>query len=202
MPFHRVKVYRSMASKALDWWRSDGVAALDEIVGAHRAIGGTGRGRRYATGQINNAYAVMLSSQFQRFCRDLHSEAADFLAGRIDVSLRAIFRTQMTEGRKLSSGNPNPANLGSDFGRFQIEFWATVTAANPRNVSRRNQLEQLNAWRNAIAHQDFTKPECHGRTSVRLADVGRWRGACSGLAMEFDAVISRYLRKITGIPPW
>ena len=40
----------------------------------------------------------MLSSQFQGFCRDLHSEAADALASAINPSsLRAIFRARLTE---------------------------------------------------------------------------------------------------------
>lgn len=50
--------------------------ALGEIAAAHTAVGGQGSGRRYATQEINHAYAVLLSSQFQRFCRDLHTEAA------------------------------------------------------------------------------------------------------------------------------
>jgi hypothetical protein len=82
---------------------------LDEIEAAHRAVGGSGRGRRYATQQINQAYAVMLSSQFQRFCRDLQSEAVDELAKRIALpDVAEIFRLQLTTGRKLDSGrNPN-----------------------------------------------------------------------------------------------
>jgi hypothetical protein len=44
-----------VASKALTWWKGDGLAALDEIARAHSAVGGSERGRRYTTGQINNA---------------------------------------------------------------------------------------------------------------------------------------------------
>lgn len=54
-----------MPSNALRNWRRGGKQALDEIEAAHAAIGGSGPGRRYATQQINQAYAVMLSSQFQ-----------------------------------------------------------------------------------------------------------------------------------------
>ena len=50
---------------------------LDEIAGADAAVGGAARGRRYATQQINRAYAVLLASEFQGFCRDLHSECVD-----------------------------------------------------------------------------------------------------------------------------
>lgn len=51
--------------------------ALDEIEAAHASVGGTGPGRRYATQQSNQAYAMLLASQFQGFCRDLHTESVD-----------------------------------------------------------------------------------------------------------------------------
>lgn len=54
-----------MPSVALLEWQAGRAAALDEIEAAHRAIGGTGPGRRYATRQINFAYAVLLASQFR-----------------------------------------------------------------------------------------------------------------------------------------
>ena len=53
--------------------------ALDEIEAAHASVGGTGPGRRYATQQINQAYAVLLASQFQGYCRDLHTESVAHL---------------------------------------------------------------------------------------------------------------------------
>jgi hypothetical protein len=68
-----------MPSLALQDWSARRAAALDEIEHAHRSVGGTGPGRRYLTQQINQAYAVLLSSEFQGFCRDLHMECADHL---------------------------------------------------------------------------------------------------------------------------
>ena len=72
-----------MPSVALKYWQNQGQAALDEIVAAHTAVGGLRRGRRYATEQINYAYAVLLCSQFQRFCRDLHTEAVECLVSAV-----------------------------------------------------------------------------------------------------------------------
>jgi hypothetical protein len=37
---------------------------LQEIENAHAAVGGTGRGRRYTTQQINRAFVMLLASQF------------------------------------------------------------------------------------------------------------------------------------------
>ncbi len=67
----------TMPSASLDRWRGERCLALDDIEAAHRALGGTGPGRRHATLELNYAYAVLLSSQFQAYCPDLHSECAD-----------------------------------------------------------------------------------------------------------------------------
>ena len=56
-----------MPSNSLRNWHSIRAIALDEIESAHRMVGGSGPGRRYATQQINQAYAMLLSSQFQGF---------------------------------------------------------------------------------------------------------------------------------------
>ncbi|HQU43183.1 MAG TPA: hypothetical protein PK867_10240, partial [Pirellulales bacterium] len=82
--------------------------ALDELEAAHRSVGGTGRGRRYATQQINQAYAALLSSQFQGFCRDLHRECADYLVQSLTGVLARAFGALLGENRKLDRGNPTP----------------------------------------------------------------------------------------------
>jgi len=122
----------------------------------------------------------MLSSQFQRLCRDLQSEAVDELAATISLpDVLEMFRLQLTTGRKLDSGNPNPGNIGSDFGRLGMDFWPEVFKLNPRNFARRAGLEALNRWRNAIAHQDFDPAALGGRTELRMAEVRRWRSTCN-----------------------
>src|SRR5437667_1587414 len=109
-----------MPSTSLQDWSSVRAVRLDEIEAAHRSVGGTGPGRRFATQQINQAYAVLLAGQFQRFCRDLHSETVDHLTAIIPHPVIAdLFRSRMTEGRKLDRMNANASNIGSDFGRFR-----------------------------------------------------------------------------------
>jgi len=64
-----------MPSRALRNWQTRSRKVLDEVEAAHAVVGG-GRGARgFARQQINQAYVVLLSSQFQRFCRELHDEA-------------------------------------------------------------------------------------------------------------------------------
>lgn len=101
---------------------------------------------------------MLLSSQFQGYCRDLHSEAVDFVVANVTPSsLANVVRSTLLQGRKLDHGNPNPGNLGSDFGRLGMQLWPSVHAVDRRNVRRQMELENLNTWRNAIAHQDWTK---------------------------------------------
>lgn len=193
----------TMGSRSLARWRTIGSRALDEIESAHSAIGGQGPGRRYATQQINQAYAVLLSSQFQKYCRDVHSEATDYLVPAIVAPLhRALFRTQFMRDRKLEIGNPNPGNLGSDFARFGMDLWELVYAHDPRNKRRRERLEEWNAWRNAIAHQNFRSPSLQGKSTLRLSDVREWRAACDALAKELDYAVARHLAIICGTAPW
>lgn len=191
-----------MPSQSLIRWRSERSAALDEIEAAHLSIGGTGRGRRYATQQINQAYAVLLSSHFQGFCRNLHSESADHLTRGVTPSqLADVCRSALVQARKLDQGNPNPGNLGADFNRFGLQFWDEVRGLDARNRSRLTRLIELNNWRNAIAHQDFL-PSKLGSATLHLKMVKRWRGACLGLANAFDEVMRRHIELVVGASPW
>lgn len=122
------------------------------------------------------SFAVLLSSEFQGFCRDLHSECADRLVDTVSpMSMRALLRGQCLYGRKLDTGNPNAGNLGADFSRYGLDFWPAILATDPSHAARRHQLALLNAWRNAIAHHDYRS----GRTG-RNDDTNHSAGA--GLA--------------------
>lgn len=112
-----------MASSALQRWRQERARELDEIATAHAEVGGSNRGRRYATQQINQAYALMVSSQFQGFCRDLQSECVAHLVRQVAAPFRPMFWSPFVFGRKLDRGNPTPDNIGADFNRLGIKFW-------------------------------------------------------------------------------
>jgi hypothetical protein len=192
----------SNAHQAWAGIRSD---ALDQMVSAHAALGGAGPGRRYATAQVVHAYAVLLSSHFQGFCRDLHSEVSDHIAnGTQPAAAGVVVRELLTAGRKLDTGNPNPGNIGADFGRFGFT-WDAVRNHDARNQARQARLEALNRWRNAIAHQDLTKANLDlggGRLALRMADVSSWRASCDGLAASFDEVVADTAQAVTGVRPW
>ncbi len=193
-----------MASRSYDQWRTTRAAELNQIEKALVAIGGTKRGRRYATQQVNRAYAVLLASHFQGFCRDLHSECVNYLISEIttDPVAQELIRANLTWNRQLDRGNAHPANLKKDFDRLQIDFWAEADRVQPRCARWRSQLESLNNWRNAISHQDFDPTKLGGTATLRLAAIKRWRTVCGRLARTFDTVMFQHLRGLTGKAPW
>ncbi len=190
-----------MGSRALNGWKTDAQTALDEIEAAHKAVGGSGRGRRYATLQVNHAYVTLLSSQFQGFCRDLHTEAVAVVVGSLAPPvMRPIVQNLFVQGRKLDQGNPNPGNLGSDFARLGLAFKPALLAQSARNADRMAALEELNEWRNAVAHQDWNK--VGGSKIIWLKTIQGWRRNCRALASQFDAVVGDHLLGLLGTKPW
>ena len=68
-------------------------------------------------------------------------------------------------------------------------------------------LEQLNVWRNAIAHQDFDfgphdLEVLEGMRTIDLRQVRAFRSCCDRLAATFDEVLARRLEPIVGGRPW
>ncbi len=145
--------YSSMPSTSYGEWTASRAVALNEMAQAHAAVGGTQRGRRFATQHINTSYAVLLASQFQGFCRDLH-------------------------------------------------FWTQVDAYDVDNRARRDMIEELNTWRNAIVHQNLEPARPGGTTTLVLSQVRRWRAACEHLAQSFDEVMRIHIHRLTGVLPW
>ncbi len=197
-------VVGSMPSQSYREWLSKRGKALDEIETAHASIGGTGPGTRYATQQINQAYALLIASQFQGFCRDLHTESVMGLMAYIKPPpfVRHLVQAGFTKGRQLDTKNAQPGSLGADFGLLGIKLWDEVDKHDARNKHRREELGRLNRWRNAIAHQSFDEVSPGAEPNLTLQQVRRWRSVCRRLARSFDEVMRVYLESLTGGTPW
>lgn len=191
-----------MPSNSIQMWLGERSIKLDEIEAAHEQVGGNQRGRRYATQQINRAYAVLLSSEFQGFVRDLYSECVDHIVAAAPTHLHTVMRTQFLWGQPFSRGNPQAGTIGSEFGRFGLSFWDDVYAAHANNRRRKALLDELMSWRNAIAHNDFTSGSFGRDPVLRLEKVRRWRSALRGLSRGFDAVMRNHLNGVLGNQPW
>jgi hypothetical protein len=190
-----------MPSTSYRRWRTGRRAALDEVETALNAIGGTGRSRRVATQQVNRGYAVLLSAEFQAFCRDLHRECIDIITVTVPLTVRQVIEQDFLFHRLLDRGNPNPGNIGADFNRLGLDFWPALNRAFPKAASWRRDLELMNLWRNAIAHNDYASAQLGG-TILRVAVIRRWRRVCTRLARAFDRVMRDHLHAITGTHPW
>lgn len=103
---------------------------------------------------------------------------------------------------KLGQGQSSPRRRGADFNRLGIDFWTEVYALDARNQRRREQLQELVDWRNAIAHQDFDPVAPGGIPTLHLARVREWRRAVSELARSFDQAMYNYLTALLGSAPW
>ena len=71
--------YEAMPSSALARWQGKRAAELDGLEAVQQALRDAGPQRMSTTQQVNHAWAMLLSSHFQGFCRDLHTEALDCL---------------------------------------------------------------------------------------------------------------------------
>jgi hypothetical protein len=181
-------------------WRTTRRAAPDRVQDAHTTVHGAGR--REATRQINHGYAVLLAAEFQGYCRELHSEAVRHFVANLPALQRPIVAEALTFNRQLDRGNAQSGSLGSDFGRFGLDWWSEVDAVDPAGPGLRRSLDELNAWRNAIAHNDFDPARLGGTIILRLAAVRGWRRTCNQLTRAFDAVLANHLRTVTGHSPW
>jgi hypothetical protein len=83
-----------------------------------------------------------------------------------------------------------------------IDLWTEVHALDARNDRRRELLQELIDWRNAIAHQDFDPVSPGAVPALHLARVRGWRSAVNALARHFDQAMYNYLRALTGADPW
>jgi hypothetical protein len=191
-----------MPSAAYRTWRTVRAVALDDVEAAHTAVRGAAPVRQLARLQLNRAYVLLLSAEFQGFCRDLHTEASDHILVQVPGPIRGVVQIQFLFNRALDRGNPSPGNLGNDFGRFDLSFWPALTTLDGRTPDRRRLLDEMNDWRNAIAHHDYDAGRLGGTLSLRLSQVRRWRRNCDRLGRLFEAVLADRLRVITGHTPW
>ncbi len=192
-----------MQSIAWIFWKANRSAALAEFEVIHRMIGKSGPGTQHARQQINQAYLLMLSGQFQGFCRDLHSEGVDHIVTQVQPqSMRAMLTAEFHFGRKLDTGNPNFGNIVNDFNRFGFDFRGALVTHGSQLKAHCDQLQSINDWRNAIAHQSFDPVKLGGSATLRHSQIKSWRKSCDVLADAFDVVVANQLAVVTGSKPW
>src|ERR1700722_6897152 len=187
-----------MPSAALATWTSVRADRIDRLRAAHKAFGGSGRGRRWVTDELNHALIVRLASEFQGFSRDLHNEAGVVLIRTVapgNQQLQDNLRIPYTAARKLDQGNAGPGALGADFGLFGMQLWSALYARYPaRGPQRNKKLDALNLARNGLVHDDakkIAKTQAAG-WALTLQSVDRWKAVLDGLAEGMDRVVEAH----------
>lgn len=177
-----------MASRALAVWESEQRVELDRVEAARHG----------------DACIVLLAAHFQQFCRDLHTEAAEAIAA--STPHKKLVERALLLGRQLDRGNATPAALDADYARLGIALWRRLSKWDHRTPARRRRLEQLNVWRNAVAHRDFRLSAAAlatvTGTTRSLAFARSCRASCDILARQFDGVVELSLWSRLGRPPW
>jgi hypothetical protein len=195
-------------SVAHQTWCGQRQHRIDQLLQAHKTLGGSGPGRRWRTEQVNWALTLRLAGEFQGFARDLHDLAVDHFVGvvaKANPLLANVLRARVTGNRQLDKGNAHPGSLGADFALLGMTLWAALETANPRALVWNRELTALNEARNAIAHAE------EGRLIALRADgypitletIRRWKRALDALAGTMDDVVSDYLDILLGAGrPW
>ena len=193
-------------SVALEEWRGASARALDEIESLHRLAEGAQQRGSALTEQITHVYAALILAHFQRYCRGAHTEATKALVEAMPHSRSAVvLEDLLTEGRHLDRGNPTPANLGRDFGRFGFNFWEAVDADDRRNRARRKELDRLCGWRNSIVHGDVPGNRASGNLEPRALSLDAcraWRRAVGAMVNSIDRAVAKQCQSLGCPRPW
>jgi hypothetical protein len=192
-------------SVALEEWRGTSSLALDEIELLYWQVEFLGAGEPALAEQVNHHYVTLLVAHFQRYCRAVHNEAAQALARISDADLESVVEGLFRQGRLLDRGNPTPAALGSDFGRFGFRFWQELEADDRLNRMRKKRLEQLCEWRNGITHGDLPRKRAAGLLdpdALTLEACRDWRDVLGALAVSIDRVITTRCQALGSAEPW
>lgn len=197
-----------MPSIAFETWTKERLARLDQLAIAHALISRPAAARRVRAQAVNWALVVILSAELQGYFRDLHTESAEFIAGRMASGNQAHFtlmRNGLTLERGLDLRNPTHDVVRDSFSRLGVaDLWADIDALVPSGRRWRLQLQRLNTARNGVAHYDtekLAKLESQGYP-LHLPIVNSWRAACEGIVRNADKVVGNRLAQTTGARPW
>jgi len=195
-----------MASRALREWRTVQRAELDRLAAAIPRHEGRSAADAALRQQLVDAGIVLLAAHFQRYCRELHAEAARALARHVRPrAADKVVEALLVEGARLGRGNAHPDAITSDFGRLGLDVWKRMEERSRVTPMLRSDLITLNTWRNAIAHQTLPLAgpgAAVARTARTVAFLRRWRATCGTLADDLDRVVSQYLTDLVGAQPW
>ena len=165
---------------------------VDELIAAHTAVTGGGRGRpaKRQGAAITRAGVVLLSAATEAFVEDLFEDAAaQIFAGMPPAELDKLFKNT---SRRLNNADVHKTemlyfNLGMPWALHGIK-WKKF-----RNDTLLLELNRLIETRGSIAH---------GRGgTVGLHTLRRWKNMVEMLAPRLEAKVADHVEIITGQRP-
>jgi hypothetical protein len=193
-----------MVSAARVEWDMTASERLDELERVHADARGGGRGRRWGTEQLNRSLFVVLVAQFQTYSRNLHDEAIDVHVNAANPRQSDVMRRLLTQGRRLDVQNPQPAALGSDFGRLGLDLVPTIKDEGAAMDDALGKLDLLVRFRNAVAHgneSELAGIVASGDIKPTLASYRQYRRTLNRLVGTMDRVVAAELVTVLQIPP-
>ena len=183
-------------SAAKEVWDTECVARLDQLERIHAAAGGTGRGRRWGTEQLNRSLFVALVGQFQVYCRELHDEAAGIYLSQANPRQVEALEPLLLRRRELDSRNPRRDALRKDFGRMGLQLIPALQSRYARAGDDLDRLELLVRFRNAVAHGNESEVRSlvqEDRIRPTLRAYRTFRSTINRLVGKLDAVVAAEL---------
>lgn len=164
---------------------TDRLKDVDQLMEAHRAVGGNQRGRRFEVEGVNRAAILMLSAHFEGYLEDVMQEALATINPRLEVE-------------PLTGGfhNPWPDRIDHLFAFLGMKKPSrSISWQRAGNATVRGNLEKLVRTRNRLAH---------GTTGVQVykSEVTSLRKYVEGFAQRFDAAVRDQVHTLTGAYPW
>ena len=133
-----------------------------------------------------------------------------FFSDATGPTLSQIVWTTFSKSRRLDQGNANAGSIAEDFGRIGMkDFWPEVARKGGavRTKARLRRIEQMNMWRNAIAHSNFEQylnqlDKLDGVLHPRLAEASACRVAVNALTIQISEAVAKHLARVVGSVPW
>jgi hypothetical protein len=185
-----------MSSTALIGWQTSRKARLDQMFVNCATCG---------VDALNQCYfevlAIRLASEFQGFCRSLHDECIEFVAG-LSPALTQLVRNLLQYERKLDHKNASPDSLRLDFERFPIGLLVLLQQDSPPKANDWwKTIGDLNVARNAGAH-DSEANRVKLSQPLTPNTCQTWRNDLDELVVAMDRVIKKEFLVKFGAEPW
>jgi hypothetical protein len=195
-----------MPLPALHKWCSSRLPRLDRLMAAHPRSAGSKTDPAVAQ-EWTRALVLMLASESQGFCRDLHDDAAEMIAqGVVGVEGRILdtILSGMTVNRGLNRRSADLQTLEGDFLCLGVSLWPAMSQQHP--VAAPAWLEALRCLhkaRNGIVHDDIGSVATAQAAGwpLELTTVRSWRKVLDEVALVMGGIVDREISKRFEICP-